>query len=116
VSGECVFCKIASGEIKSKIVYSDADVIAFEDISPAAPNHVLFIPKAHIGRIEELSFEDRRKITSKMFEAISKVVLENGLGASGYRVVINQGKEAGQLVPHLHFHVLAGRPLGWPPG
>lgn len=112
---DCIFCKIASGAMKSKIVYQDDDVVAFEDISPQAPVHLLFIPKEHVDRIADMDEAKGNFIFSKIFRAISKVVA-SGKMPEGYRVVVNQGAHAGQAVPHLHFHLLAGRGFSWPPG
>jgi histidine triad (HIT) family protein len=113
---ECIFCQIASGRIKASILYSDEHVVAFEDVSPQAPTHLVVIPRAHIEGVADLVSEKREQLISKIFEAISKIVTKKGLSSSGYRVVLNQGEDAGQLVPHLHFHVLSGRPFSWPPG
>ncbi len=107
----CVFCKIASKEIKSSFVHESANVFAFDDSSPQAPVHVLVIPKAHMTRIEELD-----AILPEMFAAVRKVAELKGIDGTGFRTVMNKGKNAGQAVDHLHFHVLGGRALHWPPG
>ena len=106
----CLFCKIAAGEIPSTCLYEDENVFAFRDINPQAPVHFLVIPKAHIGSVAELN-ADNSAIVSKCFEVIAKVAAQEGL-ESGYRVISNCGPDAGQTVPHLHFHVLGGKPLG----
>jgi histidine triad (HIT) family protein len=111
---DCLFCKIVSGEIPSTKVYEDDAVYAFRDIDPQAPYHAVFIPKAHIGSAAEITPENSQ-VVAKIFEAIAKVAKRDGLG-NGFRVVSNCGEDAGQSVPHLHFHLLAGRNLGWPPG
>lgn len=110
----CLFCKIVSGEIPSKKVYEDQNVYAFEDISPEAKHHILFIPKEHISSANEI-VEGNAKRVSELFVAIAKVAKDLGFAESGYRIVNNCGKDGGQTVEHLHFHVLAGESLGWPP-
>ncbi len=110
---DCLFCKIAAGEIPSKKVYEDEQVYAFYDIDPQAPTHFLVIPKAHIGSCGEISPENSA-VVAHIFAVISKVTKE--LGLESYRVVSNIGEQAGQSVPHLHFHVLSGRDMTWPPG
>ena len=107
----CVFCKIAAHEIKSPIVYEDAALIAFDDNSPVAPVHVLVIPKKHVTEIAKLE-----PYLSGIFKAIPEIAKKKGVDASGFRVVMNRGGNAGQAVDHLHFHVMGGRQLHWPPG
>ena len=111
----CVFCKIVEGQIPAKIVYQDAEVVAFEDINPQAPQHVLLIPRRHIASITDLTMEDGPVLAS-IFVAASKVARELGIAESGFRFVTNVGPDAGQSVFHLHFHLLGGRKLAWPPG
>ena len=110
---DCLFCKIAEGQIPSNKVYEDELVYAFYDIDPQAPTHFLVIPKAHIGSVAEVT-EDNADVVAHIFAVISKVTKE--LGLDSYRVVSNIGEQAGQSVPHLHFHVLSGRDMTWPPG
>lgn len=110
----CLFCKIAAGQIPSKIVYQDDDVVAFEDINPQAPQHVLIIPRRHITSISDLTATDGAVLAS-IFMAAQKVASDLNL-ERGYRIVSNVGPDAGQAVFHLHFHLLGGRKLGWPPG
>ena len=110
---DCLFCKIAAGEIPSNKVYEDEQVYAFYDIDPQAPIHFLVIPKAHIGSCGEISGENA-PVAAHIFEVISKVT--HDLGITDFRVVSNCGEQAGQSVRHLHFHVLAGRDMTWPPG
>lgn len=110
---DCLFCKIAAGEIPSSKVYEDDVCLAFHDIDPQAPTHFLVIPKVHIGSCGELN-ESNSLVVSRCFEVIAKVTKE--LGVTDFRVVSNCGEQAGQSVPHLHFHVLAGRDMTWPPG
>ena len=111
---DCLFCKIAAGEIPSTKVYEDDAVYAFLDIDPQAPFHAVFIPKQHIVSAGEITPENSA-IVARIFEAIAKVAKREGLD-NGFRVVTNCGEDAGQSVPHLHFHLLAKRNLGWPPG
>ena len=110
---DCLFCKISAGEIPSKKVYEDDLCYAFYDIDPQAPTHFLVIPKAHIGSCGEITGENAG-VVGHIFEVISKVTKE--LGIDSFRVVSNCGESAGQSVHHLHFHVLAGRDMTWPPG
>ena len=109
----CLFCKIIKGEIPSDKVYEDDTCLAVRDIDPQAPVHFLAIPKAHIPSCGEITPENSAAV-SHIFEVIAKVTKE--LGAADFRVVSNCGVQAGQTVPHLHFHVLAGRDMTWPPG
>ncbi len=111
----CLFCKIAAGQIPSKIVYQDEDIVAFEDTNPQAPRHVLIIPRRHIASMTDLTLEDG-PILARMFMTATKLTRDMGIDESGYRIVANVGPDAGQSVFHLHFHLLGGRRLGWPPG
>ena len=106
---DCLFCKIIAGEIPSAKVYEDDYVFAFKDIAPQAPVHVLVVPKAHISSADAVD-ADNSLYVAKCFEAIQKIAKELGL-SNGYRVINNCGKDAGQTVMHLHFHILAGLPL-----
>ena len=110
---DCIFCKIAAGEIPSKKIHEDERVLVFYDIDPQAPTHFLVIPKEHIKGAGEITPENSG-IVAYSFEVIARIAKDFGL--ESFRVVTNYGVEAGQSVPHLHFHVLAGRELGWPPG
>ena len=110
---DCLFCKIVAGEIPSSKVYEDEVCYAFNDIAPQAPTHFLVIPKTHIGSVAEIGAENRG-VVAHIFEVIAKLTREQGI--ESYRVVSNIGEQAGQSVPHLHFHVLAGRDMTWPPG
>jgi histidine triad (HIT) family protein len=107
---DCIFCKIVSGEIPSKIVYRDADVVVFPDIAPAAPVHLLVIPVKHITSLASMTTADV-PLVGKMVAVANKVAKEQDLDAKGYRLIINCGAAAGQVVPHLHIHLLGGRPL-----
>ncbi|MBE3560620.1 MAG: histidine triad nucleotide-binding protein [Ktedonobacteraceae bacterium] len=109
----CLFCKIAAGEIPGNIVYRDEDVVVFRDINPQAPQHVLLIPRRHITSVADLMPEDG-PVLAHLFITANRVARELGL-ANGYRIVTNVGPDAGQSVFHLHFHLLGGRPMGWPP-
>ena len=112
---DCLFCKIAEGTIPSKKAYEDDSVLAFYDIDPKAPVHVLVIPKKHIESAQTLTREDDA-ILCHMFEVARNLAKELGVAEDGYRLVTNIGRAAGQSVPHLHLHLLGGRDLTWPPG
>ena len=112
---DCIFCKIIKGEIPSKKIYEDEDVLAFYDISPESPVHFLVIPKEHIESVNELN-KGNSRIISHIFLVINKIVNDLGISETGYRIVNNTGREGGQTVNHMHFHVLGGRSLQWPPG
>ena len=114
MSQSCIFCRIAAKDVPAGIVYEDADVVAFRDLSPQAPTHVLVIPKRHVASLSDMVEADAALLGSMMLAA-KKVALAAGL-TGGYRVVINSGPDAGQSVSHIHFHVLGGRPMSWPPG
>ncbi len=111
---ECIFCKIASKELKSEIVYEDDEVVAFKDINPQAPVHILIIPRKHIEKISDMEESDILLI-GKLFFVASKIAKELNL-EDGYRLVINNGRNAGQAVFHIHLHLLGGRKFSWPPG
>jgi len=111
----CIFCKIINGEIPCSKVYEDEKVLAFNDINPEAPVHVLVIPKQHIQSVLELN-EDNISITADIFSAINKIARELGIDKDGFRVVANTGVNGNQTVAHLHYHILGGRSLQWPPG
>ena len=111
---DCVFCKIAAGEIPAKKAYEDDVCLAFYDLEPQAPVHVLLIPKQHIGSVSEITSENSA-VVAHIFEAAGRLAKELGL-EKGYRIVTNCGEDGGQSVPHLHFHLLGGRAMGWPPG
>ena len=113
MKNDCLFCAIAAGEIPSSKVYEDELCYAFNDIAPQAPTHFLVIPKTHIASVAGISAENSA-VVAHIFEVIAKLTKEQGI--ESYRVVSNIGEQAGQSVPHLHFHVLAGRDMTWPPG
>ena len=108
----CLFCRIASGEIPSTKVYEDEDVLAFRDIDPQAPTHILIIPKRHFDSVLEADPET----IGKLAEVAKKLAADEGLAEKGFRLVINTGDEGGQSVKHLHVHLLGGRSMEWPPG
>lgn len=111
----CLFCKIVNKEIPARILFEDEDLVAFHDVNPVAPIHVLVIPKQHIVGIGQAESE-HATVIGKLIVAARRVAEMSGLENSGYRVVVNNGPHAGQSVFHLHVHVLGGRPLAWPPG
>ncbi len=111
----CLFCRIASGEIPAKKVHEDSDVIAFHDIDPQAPTHVLIIPRRHIASLNDMSEADAATIGTTVLRA-TQIARDLHLDADGYRLVVNNGAGAGQSVFHIHFHLLGGRRLTWPPG
>jgi histidine triad (HIT) family protein len=111
----CLFCKIARGEIPATIIYSDEGAVAFRDINPQAPTHVLVIPREHLDSLNEAEAHDAAML-GRLLQAAAKVARQEGLDESGFRTVINTGAGAGQTVFHLHLHILGGRGLAWPPG
>ena len=112
---DCLFCRIVAGEIPAKLVAQTPECVAFRDVNPQAPLHVLVIPKRHISTLNDLTAADDSLI-GEMTRRASAIAKERGYDASGYRTVINCNSAAGQTVFHIHLHVLAGRPLRWPPG
>lgn|SRR5690606_4145112 len=111
----CLFCRIAAGEIPASIVYQDDRVVAFKDINPQAPLHVLVVPRGHIATLNDLS-ADEDALVGEMLRRAAAIAAEHGYAERGYRTVFNCNAEAGQTVFHIHLHVLAGRGLSWPPG
>ena len=112
---DCLFCGIIDGTIKAEIVYRDESVIAFKDIVPRAPVHILIIPIAHIPMLSDLMPDDD-KIVAAVFRVAGKLAEQFGVAQSGYRVVVNCGVDAGKTVFHLHYHLLGGLQMSWPPG
>ena len=112
---DCLFCKIVAGEIEADVVHSSDHVVAFRDINPAAPTHILIIPKEHIESARALGPEEA-ELLGEMFAAAAHLARANELDRGGWRLVTNVGPDAGQSVPHLHVHLLGGRAVGWPPG
>ncbi len=111
---DCLFCRIAGGEIPSEKVYANDEVLAFRDIQPRAPTHLLVIPRRHVGSAHDLTDADG-ELLGRLFSVMRRLADDAGLG-SGYRIVTNVGPDAGQSVEHLHFHLLGGRHMSWPPG
>ncbi|MCO6412498.1 MAG: histidine triad nucleotide-binding protein [Thiogranum sp.] len=112
---DCIFCKMASGEITPDTIYEDDDVLAFRDLHPQAPTHVLVIPKRHVSTLNDLD-ADSAGLAGKLLLAAAKVADREGIAEQGYRTVINCNTAGGQTVFHLHLHLLGGRPMHWPPG
>jgi histidine triad (HIT) family protein len=112
---DCLFCKITDGSIPADIVYENDDVVAFRDINPQAPTHILLIPRRHVSTINDLGPGDQEQV-GELFLAARAVALNEGLAEDGYRVVMNCNRGAGQTVFHIHLHLLGGRPMTWPPG
>jgi len=112
---DCLFCKIVAGEIPSTKVYENEYVYAFNDIDPQAPKHIIIIPKQHISSANQIN-EENMSLIGQVFNAAAIIAKEQGFAEKGYRIVNNCGSDGGQTVGHIHFHLLAGRNLGWPPG
>lgn len=112
---ECLFCRIAAGEVPARTIHEDPDMVAFHDVAPRAPTHVLVIPRRHIASVAELEATDA-DLAGRMLLLLAKLARDLGLEENGYRVVTNVGRYGGQSVPHLHLHLLGGRSFSWPPG
>jgi histidine triad (HIT) family protein len=112
---DCLFCGIIQGEVKGNIVYQDASTVAFRDVRPQAPVHILIVPRKHVATVLDLADVDR-DLVGHIFQVAARLAKDEGISESGFRVVVNCGRQAGQTVYHLHFHLLGGRDLGWPPG
>lgn len=112
---DCLFCKMAEGSLETEVVYEDEFILAFRDINPQAPTHVLVIPRRHISTLNEIN-QDDAELLGRMMVAARVVAEQEGVAERGYRTVINCNAEAGQSVYHVHLHVLGGRPMHWPPG
>lgn len=112
---DCLFCGIVDGKVKARFVYQDDDVVAFEDIHPRAPVHVLVIPRKHISGVLDIGPDDGPLI-GKIFQVAAQLAKDLGIAESGFRIVVNSGADSGQSVFHIHYHLLGGRPMGWPPG
>lgn len=111
----CLFCKIAAKEIPAKIIYEEKHIVAFHDIAPQAPHHILIIPRKHIATINDIQFEDNELIGDMMLVA-KKIAADLNMAEKGYRVLMNCNSDGGQAVYHIHFHLLGGRQMAWPPG
>ena len=112
---DCLFCGIIEGKIKGELVYQDDSVVAFKDIGPKAPVHILIVPRKHIPTLLDLEPSDG-PLVGEIFRVAAKLAAEQGIAEKGFRVVVNSGADAGQTVFHLHYHLLGGRHLSWPPG
>jgi len=112
---DCLFCKIVTGDLPADIVLQDDDVIAFRDISPKAPTHILVIPRQHIATLNDLKTTDT-ELVGKLYLTASRIAADEGIADAGYRTVMNCNEAAGQSVFHIHLHLLGGRPMSWPPG
>ncbi len=111
----CIFCDIREKKIPAEIVYEDEDILAFRDANPRAPVHILIIPKKHILNLSEIDEEDRELI-GRICRVAARIARQESIARSGFRLVVNSGPDAGQAVDHLHFHLLGGRSMSWPPG
>lgn len=114
-AADCLFCKIIQKKIPAKIVHEDATTVAFEDINPQAPVHILIVPKKHLADVHRMEEGDKEMI-GHLFLVARSIADARGLENNGYRMVINNGRDAGQTVFHVHLHLLSGRPFSWPPG
>ena len=112
---DCLFCQILAGDISADIIYESDDAVAFRDINPQAPTHVLIVPRQHIATINDLTDDDRDAV-GKLFMAAQAIAKDEGVADDGYRTVMNCNADAGQSVFHIHLHLLGGRIMGWPPG
>lgn len=113
---DCIFCKIASGEIPSQKIFEDDTVIAFKDLNPKAPVHVLIVPKKHVASVADFTADDKELAAHIFVDVVPKLANELGIAENGFRVVMNTGDDGGQTVHHLHVHLLGGRKFTWPPG
>lgn len=111
----CIFCKIVKNEIPARILYEDPDILAFEDIRPQAPVHILVISKDHYASLNEVP-GDKAALLGGLLLRARDIAHERGVGESGFRIVLNTARDSGQEVPHIHFHILGGRRMTWPPG
>jgi histidine triad (HIT) family protein len=109
---DCIFCKIVAGKVPTAFVYEDEDVVIFRDINPITPVHLLVVTRQHIPSLAEMT-EDETPIVGKMIKAANQVAREQGISESGYRITFNSGPDSGQIIPHLHAHLMGGRPLHW---
>lgn len=116
MNSDCIFCKIASRAIAAPLLHDDPEIVAFADINPQAPTHILVIPRTHVRDLPELVERGLTAVGGRLLTVASQVAAAAGLGENGYRLVVNTGAHGGQSVFHLHVHILGGRHLGWPPG
>jgi histidine triad (HIT) family protein len=112
---ECLFCRIIAGEVPARFVHQDDEIVAFHDINPRAPTHVLLVPTRHITSAAELTEADAPML-GRLFDVAARIAREAGIADGGYRIVTNVGRDGGQTVDHLHFHLMGGRSFSWPPG
>lgn len=112
---DCLFCRIAEGEIPADVIHEDDQVVAFRDINPQAPTHVLVIPREHVASVDDLE-EDHAELVGRLFLVAREIARDEGVDDGGYRLVVNTGAGAGQSVFHIHLHLLGGRAMKWPPG
>lgn len=112
---DCLFCRIANMEIPADIVFEDDTVLAFRDITPKAPTHILLIPREHISSAASLT-DENGPMLGRLFSVAAQLARDEGIARTGYRLTTNSGADAGQSVRHLHFHLMGGRAMGWPPG
>ena len=113
---DCIFCKIANKEIDSKLIYEDDSVVAFRDLNPQAPEHILIVPKKHIANITEFTADDKNLAAHIFADVVREIANKIGVSEDGFRIVVNTGDNGGQTVNHLHVHLLGGRKMTWPPG
>ncbi len=113
---DCIFCKIANKEIDSKLIYEDDSVVAFRDLNPQAPEHILIVPKKHIANITEFTADDKNLAAHIFVDVVREIANKIGVSEDGFRIVVNTGDNGGQTVNHLHVHLLGGRKMTWPPG
>jgi histidine triad (HIT) family protein len=113
---DCIFCRIAAGEVAATIVGRSAGAVAFRDLSPQAPTHVLIIPVRHFASAADVPADERAAVLGELLQLAVQVAADSGLAGSGYRTVMNTGRQGGQTVEHLHIHLLGGRQMHWPPG
>lgn len=116
MSADCIFCKIISRAIPAPLIHEDPDIVAFADINPQAPTHLLVIPRTHVRDLPELIERGQPELAGRLLTVAAQVAAASGLSEKGYRLVANTGPHGGQSVFHLHIHILGGRHLGWPPG
>jgi histidine triad (HIT) family protein len=112
---DCLFCKIIEGKIPAKLVHEDAEIVAFEDVNPQAPVHLLVLPRKHVATLNDLGPEDDQ-VAGRMYRVAAALAKARGIAEKGWRAAVNVNRDAHQLVFHVHLHVLGGRPFGWPPG
>jgi histidine triad (HIT) family protein len=113
---DCLFCKVVRGEIPAKVIKRSDEAVAFRDIDPKAPVHVLIIPTGHVAAVRDVKGSEGERLLGRLLAFAAEVASDEGLDSDGYRIVTNTGRNAGQSVDHLHLHLMGGRKLGWPPG